>query len=284
MTMSSEFTLHLENLRDNLEQQLDHLLPTAKQEPTQLHQAMRYSTLNAGKRLRPLLVYLTGEMFGANIEKLHIPAAAIEFIHCYTLIHDDLPAMDDDNERRGKPACHIEFDEATAILAGSSLFNLAYQIIVESKHHSDQQKLSMLDTSTNAVGTQGVAGGQALDLAANQNLTPNEFEHISSLKTSALFQAAVKLGAIASNAPSEEINILNNFAYNFGLAFQLKDDLADVEEITENKISYVALCGTEKTRTKTSTLKTQAINNLNNLKPNSEKLIALTELVLVESK
>ncbi len=220
-----------------------------------LQKAMKYSVLNGGKRLRPLMVYITGKTFNAKVECCDAPAAAIEFIHCYSLIHDDLPAMDDDDLRRGKPTCHKMFDEATAILAGDALQCLAFEIISKGPH-SDRQKIRMIETLAKASGGDGMVGGQALDLASqNKELTLDELEKLHSLKTGALFRAAIRLGALAADCDDNILEVLDQFAAKIGLAFQVQDDILDIEGNSEKlgkmtgadvklaKATYPALVG-----------------------------------------
>ena len=226
--MTSELICHYQ---ERIEGVLTHILPSDAHTPLQqLHKAMRYSVLKGGKRVRPLLVYATGALLGVDNHILDIPAAAVELIHCYSLIHDDLPAMDNDDLRRGKPTCHKAFDEATAILAGDALQAEAFTILAQATELSAQQRISMLAQLGRACSSQGMAGGQAIDLAAVGNaLTLAELEVMHSLKTGALIRASVLLGAIAGNADAHMFKRLSDFANALGLAFQIQDDILDVE-------------------------------------------------------
>jgi len=256
--------MKLKNRQQRINQVLEKYLPAADQEPKKLHQAMRYSVLGAGKRIRPLLVYASGETFGADLDKLDIPACAVELIHSYSLIHDDLPAMDNDDFRRGKPSCHKAFDEATAILAGDALFNLAFQILKD---------LEMIAILTKACGSFGMVGGQIMDLEAKQ-LTIEQLDHMHNLKTGALIRASVKLGALAANSVNQhQLDILDNYAQCIGLAFQVQDDILDND-------GYVALLGMEKAKSRLQELKTGAVQCLNDLNTDISTLKSLTFKIL----
>jgi geranylgeranyl pyrophosphate synthase len=209
---------------------LDALLPAPQIEPARLHEAMRYSVMNGGKRIRPLLCYAAGEALGVSPALLDRPAAAVELIHAYSLIHDDLPAMDDDELRRGRPTCHKAFDEATAILAGDALQTLAFQTLAEATELSATARINMVEALAWASGSRGMAGGQALDLAAEgQHLDRAMLEHIHIHKTGALIRCAVRL-AILADGPldAEHAERLDRYAKCVGLAFQIQDDVLDV--------------------------------------------------------
>ena len=195
-----------------------------------LLQAMRYSVLGGGKRLRPLLVYVTGEALGADAALLDAPAAAVELIHSYSLIHDDLPAMDDDDLRRGQPTCHKAFDEGTAILAGDALQALAFDILANGAGLDERARLEMILVLSAAIGTQGMAGGQAIDLAAaGTRMAPDAIEEMHRRKTGALIRASVELGAIAAGwVDPAQRRALQRYGDEIGLAFQIRDDILDV--------------------------------------------------------
>lgn len=274
--MSLTTLLHTYQART--EQALEHWLPAATIHPSPLHTAMRYSCLGGGKRIRPLLVYLTGQMLGAAPRTLDGPACALELIHVYSLIHDDLPAMDDDELRRGKPTCHIQFDEATAILAGDALQSLAFYILAHDPAMVDDAglRLKMLETLALASGSRGMAGGQAIDLAAvgtAMNLAELESMHIH--KTGALIHASVQLGALSQpGVTPAQLDRLGHFARCMGLAFQIRDDILDVEGSTEilgkpqgsdqarNKPTYPALLGLSEARRRADELHQEAIDSL----------------------
>jgi farnesyl diphosphate synthase len=227
----------LQGWQDRIESVLDQVLPPAETYPLRLHEAMRYSVLNGGKRIRPLLVYAAGEALGIPSERLDIQAAAIELIHVYSLVHDDLPAMDDDDLRRGKLTCHKAFDEATAILVGDALQALAFQLL--SAHPqlevSPAQRLRMIEQLAQAAGSRGMVGGQAIDLAAvGQELSEIELENMHIHKTGALIRSSVLLAAYSLEVMDvRRLQQLDHFAKCVGLAFQVQDDILDVESDTQ---------------------------------------------------
>ncbi|GAP66522.1 geranyltranstransferase [Mizugakiibacter sediminis] len=215
---------------------LARVLPPEEQPPAELHRAMRYAVLGGGKRLRPLLVYAAGAALGAPDAALDAPACAVELIHAYSLVHDDLPAMDDDDLRRGRPTCHIAFGEATAILAGDALQALAFELLARDAAPGVDAaaRVEMLRTLGAACGAEGMAGGQALDLAAvGKTLTLAELERMHAYKTGALIRASVRLGALAGGADAATLAALDRYGHAVGLAFQVQDDILDVEGATE---------------------------------------------------
>jgi farnesyl diphosphate synthase len=240
---------------EHIERVLDGALLPESLAPQRLHRAMRYATLDGGKRLRARLVYATGRLFGLSMTQLDSAAAAVEMIHAYSLIHDDLPAMDDDDLRRGKPTVHIAFDEATAILAGDALQALAYQTLVRAEW-PDAAKLAALQELISASGSRGMCGGQQLDMdAGGKTLTLADLQNVHALKTGMLIKAAIRLPAIVADADSDARAALDAFADDLGLAFQIQDDILDVEASTEQlgksvgkdaaqaKATYPALMG-----------------------------------------
>ncbi|SEI49831.1 polyprenyl synthetase family protein [Frateuria terrea] len=211
---------------------LGRVLPSEQQPPLELHSAMRYAVLGGGKRLRPLLVYAAGHALGSDGAELDAPACAVELIHAYSLVHDDLPAMDDDALRRGRPTCHVVYGEAMAILAGDALQALAFEILAHDPHAGTEaaRTLQMLRVLGRACGAEGMAGGQALDLAAvGRKLTLAELEHMHACKTGALIRTSVQLGALATGAGTAAVEALDRYAAAVGLAFQVRDDILDVE-------------------------------------------------------
>ncbi len=218
-----------------MEAALARILPAAELAPQRLHAAMRYTCLDGGKRVRPMLAFAAGEVVGADETVVEAAACAVELIHVYSLTHDDLPCMDDDDLRRGKPTCHIQFDEATALLVGDALQSLAFDVLSRSGLNGPAEvRLEMLSLLARASGSRGMCGGQAVDLAAtgrSLDLAELEFMHIH--KTGALIQAAVQLGALAGGfLPAEARNGLESYARNVGLAFQVMDDVLDAEADT----------------------------------------------------
>jgi farnesyl diphosphate synthase len=219
-------------IQARMEAVLARLLPAARLAPARLHEAMRYAVLEGGKRVRPLLTFAAGELAGAGPERLEVAAAAVELIHAYSLVHDDLPCMDDDVLRRGKPTVHVEYDEATALLAGDALQSLAFQLLAEHTLADDPRaQLEMVKLLAIAAGSRGMAGGQQIDLAATGSaLSVPELEAMHIHKTGALIRAAVLLGAAcggAADAPLRER--LDQYAKSVGLAFQVVDDVLDAE-------------------------------------------------------
>lgn len=253
----------LEQSAARAELALEAALPPATQLPERLHQAMRYSVLGGGKRLRPTLVYAAGQALGAGVEQLDAPAAAVEIIHAYSLIHDDLPAMDDDELRRGKPTCHIAFGEAEAILAGDALQALAFEVLARESRWQPSAQLAMLRLLASACGSLGMAGGQAIDLAAvGRQLTLTELERMHRYKTGALIRASVLLGALAAGCAegSPEYAALDRYGQEIGFAFQVQDDVLDVlgdtavigkpqgSDSARGKPTYPALVGIEESQ------------------------------------
>jgi geranylgeranyl pyrophosphate synthase len=249
-----------------------------------LQKALQYSVLDGGKRLRPLMVYITGRTFGATLDILDTPAAAVELIHCYSLIHDDLPSMDDDDLRRGKPTCHKMFDEATAILAGDALQSLAFEMMAEGPQ-TDAQKIKMISRLAKASGGEGMVGGQTMDLASQgKELTLPALSQLHSLKTGELFRAAIALGAIAANCDEKILAVLDDFAAKIGLAFQIQDDILDVEGCSQKlgklvgadtklaKATYPSLMGLSTAKQKVQELQDQSITLLKTLPCNTLEL------------
>lgn len=220
----------LTHRQQRVEQALSHTLPSSDTPPLRLHSAMRYATLNGGKRLRACLVYATGAALGVELDRLDAPACAVELLHAYSLVHDDLPAMDNDDLRRGKPTCHKAYDEATALLVGDALQTLAFESLAAADL-PPLQRVAMIQTLARAAGSHGMAGGQAIDLAAvGQTLTLAQLEDMHARKTGALIQAAVTLGALAhTHADPDLLSNLDRYARHLGLAFQITDDILDVE-------------------------------------------------------
>jgi geranylgeranyl diphosphate synthase type II len=242
--------------------ELDRLLPKETVEPTQVHQAIRWSMFAGGKRFRPALLLATGQTFGAMPEALGRTACALEMIHTYSLIHDDLPSMDDDDLRRGRPTCHVKFGEATAILAGDALLTRAFQTVAEDARLAPELRVKLIAELAGSAGTpEGMVAGQALDLAAEwRDVSGEELERIHHQKTGALICAAVRCGAMIAGASDDQLAAVTDYAINLGLLFQITDDLLDVTATAEDlgktpgkdarsrKATYPALYGIEATR------------------------------------
>ncbi len=255
---TADFNAWAIDMQARMEKVLEAHMPPATVSPMRLHEAMRYSTLGGGKRVRALLAYAAGEFCGAKLDKIDIPAAAVEIIHAFSLVHDDLPCMDDDDLRRGKPTTHKQYGDALALLVGDALQSLAFQLISQDKLLKNAtQKLQMLHVLALASGSRGMAGGQAIDIESiGIPLTRAELEHMHIQKTGALIRAAALLGAYSTDTPDEEkIKAVDHFAKAIGLAFQVVDDILDCEADTEtlgktagkdklnNKSTYVTILG-----------------------------------------
>jgi len=272
---------------------LTRVLPREDAPPTDLHRAMRYAVLGGGKRLRPVLVHVTGQALGAAPDRLDNAAAAVEIIHAYSLVHDDLPAMDDDDLRRGRPTCHVAFGEAMAILAGDALQALAFEILAADSAHDPRIHVEMLRTLAAACGANGMAGGQALDLAAiGQALTPGQLERMHVYKTGALIRASVRLGALAAGCQDETVlAALDRYGHGIGLAFQIRDDILDVEsdsatlgktagkDLANAKPTYPTVLGMEASRAQLAQLTDQAVAALVPLGAAAGELDALARYV-----
>ena len=266
------FTEWMAVTQDRAESALSRFLPGADSIPARLHQAMRYATLGGGKRVRPLLAFAAGELTDAQPEALDIVGCAVEMIHAYSLVHDDLPCMDDDVLRRGRPTCHVEYDEPTALLVGDSLQTMAFELLASQGIGEPKQQLEMVALLAHASGSRGMAGGQAIDLASvGQPLTQPELELMHALKTGALIRAAVLIGALAGSPMSaDERASLDRFAKRAGLLFQVVDDILDCTASTAtlgktagkdeaaDKPTYVALLGLEKARAYADELRADA--------------------------
>jgi farnesyl diphosphate synthase len=274
----SNLKAYLTACQNRVERALDARLPAENILPQGLHQAMRYSVLDGGKRTRPLLTYATGQALGLSEDLLDAQACAVEFIHVYSLIHDDLPAMDDDDLRRGKPTCHKAFDEATAILAGDALQALAFEVLAnDSSIQVDATaRLKMITTLTKASGSQGMVGGQAIDLASvGTKLTVPELENMHIHKTGALIRASINLAALSKpDIDPVMAKKLDHYAKCIGLSFQVKDDILDVESDTatlgktqgkdedNDKPTYPALLGMAGAKQKAQELHELAVASL----------------------
>lgn len=236
------------------QQRIERILPSfLPPKNSLLHNAMHYATCNGGKRIRPLLVYATGLTFNAALTHLDRIASAIEYIHSYSLIHDDLPAMDNDDFRRGLPTCHKAFDESTAILAGDALHTLAFELLSEACELPHQ--ITILNLLAKATGSRGMVGGQSLDMQANEhNTSIEQLAHIHWLKTGYLFHAAIRMSALASpHITTNSLALLDTFAHHLGLAFQIRDDILDLElggqDASQHKATYPALLGMPASKT-----------------------------------
>ena len=285
-------------IQQEMETTLDALLPSADHEPRALNQAMRYATLGGGKRVRALLTYAAGELGQAPAGALARAAAAVEMIHAYSLVHDDLPCMDDDVLRRGKATCHVAFDEATALLAGDALQTQAFAVLAAPELGVEPaRQLDMLRLLAHASGPLGMAGGQTIDLASvGQALNLPQLEFMHALKTGALIRASVLLGALAGEAlPAEQMGRLDHFSRVIGLAFQVVDDVLDCEadsatlgktagkDAAHDKPTYVSLLGLAEARHMARELRDQAFAALEPFGARAERLRALADYIVVRS-
>jgi farnesyl diphosphate synthase len=260
--MSASFQDWMKTIQAGMEQDMDGYLPAAGAEPAKLHEAMRYALLGGGKRVRPLLVYAAGALFGADAAVLSRAAAAVEMIHAYSLVHDDMPCMDDDELRRGKPTVHVAYDEATALLVGDALQSQAFLVLADAAAVAGlppARLAAMLRLLAHASGSAGMCGGQAIDLdSVGLSLTLEQLERMHQLKTGALLRASVVLGALAGKELDEaELAALNAYARAIGLAFQVVDDVLDAtadsatlgktagKDAADNKPTYVSILGLE---------------------------------------
>jgi len=262
----------LKHYRTRIEEVLAQLLPPANTVPNDLHEAMRYATLGGGKRLRSGLVYATGEALGATLRDLDHAAAAVELIHAYSLVHDDLPCMDDDDLRRGKPSCHKAFGEATALLAGDALQTQAFAVLASASTISADTRVQMVAELARASGSYGMVGGQTLDLKAGPEASVETLEERHMRKTGALIHAAVRLGALV--ARSEVPSALDTYGSALGLAFQIADDLLDVEgeslvvgktvgaDAAAGKATFASVLGVPEARRKAQSLHKDALASL----------------------
>ena len=280
--------------RTRVEATLDRVLPDPADSPCRLHAAMRHGVLNGGKRMRPLLTYATGTAFGASEADLDAAAAAVELVHCYSLVHDDLPAMDDDDLRRGQPTVHVAFDDATAILAGDALQSLAFDVLANAPQPADR-RVAMLAELAQASGAAGMCGGQALDIDATgqaATIDIDALQRLHAMKTGALLRAAVRLGAIAAGADTASRTALDRYADALGLAFQVRDDLLDVEgdaatlgktagkDAAQDKATFPALLGIEASRDRLASLATTMHAALASISADTTLLAALARRVV----
>jgi len=282
--------------QDRIEGTLRAALPAPDIAPARLHSAMRYAVLGAGKRVRPLLAYGAGELASAQLDRVDFAAAAVEMIHAYSLVHDDLPAMDNDVLRRGRPTVHVEFDEATALLVGDSLQSLAFQMLSGHRLADDaRRQVEMVELLARASGSRGMAGGQAIDLESTAKaLTLPELEFMHIHKTGALIRASVALGARCGNALNDtQLDQLDHFSKFIGLAFQVVDDVLDADSSTatlgktagkdalNGKPTYVSALGLERARELAAELRDAALRALDFLPEKGGHLRQLADFIVL---
>ncbi len=293
--MSADFSSWAAERQAAFEEILRHVLPQSDVSPQRLHQAMRYAVLDGGKRVRPLLAFAAGEMTGADVARVNIVAASVELIHAYSLVHDDMPCMDDDVLRRGKPTCHVQYDEATALLVGDSLQTLAFQLLTEHRlSDGPQQQMAMIRLLASASGSRGMAGGQAIDLdSIGKSLTLPELENMHIHKTGALIRAAVLLGAQCGTVSPVQLARLDHYAKCVGLAFQVVDDVLDSEADTatlgktagkdadNDKPTYVTLLGVAAAREMANNLHREALESLAEFGDAAQRLRELADFIVL---
>ena len=282
------------SIQQRIESALDACLPPTTCHPTRLHQAMRYVTLEGGKRVRPLLCHAAGEIFSAPLVALDQMSCAVEIIHVYSLVHDDLPAMDNDVLRRGKPTCHVKYDEATALLVGDALQSLAFHVAAQPLASVPAEtQVAILGLLANAAGSRGMAGGQAIDLeSTGKSLEIVELEFMHLQKTGQLIQAATLLGAHVGGANAQQVQSLVRFANRIGLLFQVIDDILDAEASTEvlgktagkdaasNKPTYLTLLGAKQAHALAAQLCEEAHNALLPFGDAAVRLDQLTDYIV----
>jgi farnesyl diphosphate synthase len=296
MTIPTDFQHWAKSHQQRIETRLLAVLPHPDLAPQRLHQAMRYAVLGGGKRVRPLLAFAAGEVTGADAGRVELAGAAVELIHAYSLVHDDLPCMDDDVLRRGKRTCHVEFDEAFALLVGDALQSLAFQLLAEFRLADDSQaQLEMVKMLAAAAGSRGMAGGQAIDLAATgASLTLPELEFMHIHKTGALIRAATLLGARCGRPlETAELDRLDHFAKCIGLAFQVVDDVLDTEATTatlgktagkdaqHNKPTYVSVLGATDAKKLADDLRGNALSALDGFGARALRLRQLADFIVL---
>ncbi len=293
-----ELNKFLADSAEIVNQALDKLVPAAEIEPKILHQAVRWSLFAGGKRFRPALTLAVGQAFGAEVEKLLPTAAALEMIHTYSLIHDDLPAMDDDDLRRGMPTCHVKFDEATAILAGDVLQNLAFQAIAEDENLSAEIRIRLVSEIARAAGTPfGMVAGQVFDLEGEKRIVSGaQLEQIHRFKTGAMIIAAARAAAIIAKAEENELEAISEYAAQLGLLFQITDDLLDVSGTPEDlgktpgkdaraeKATYPALYGLETAQKLAAETYENCLAALEKIEKNTEILREIADYILYRKK
>ena len=284
----SEFESLLGSYQKRINQTLEGLLPS---DDSILTEAMCYSVLNGGKRLRPILVYLSSELGEANHDSIDTLAGSIELIHCYSLIHDDLPSMDDDDLRRGNPTTHKKYDEATAILAGDALQPLAFELI-SNLDTSDSNKITIVNCLANACGYLGMVGGQIKDIHSKEINTVHDLDIMHSQKTGRLIQASLETSGILSGLDQKDIEALSKYGEKIGLAFQIQDDIIDIEspssisgkdqgsDINQDKITYPSIVGLEGSRTRARELASEAKEILHLSQKNTDNLHKLADYVV----
>ena len=295
--MTAEFDQRIQSYTQQVDAQLELIIPPDTGPASKLYQAMRYSVFNGGKRVRPALCFAAAEAISASDDNTVKIAAAVEMIHAYSLIHDDLPAMDDDDLRRGVPTCHIQFDEATAILAGDGLHSLAFKQLTNLTGITASINLEIIAILSDLAGCNGMVTGQAVDLeSTGTQLSVEELSYMHTHKTGALIEASVVMGAMATNQADEaQVNALRSYARAIGLAFQIQDDILDDESSTEqlgksqgsdsdnNKATYTSILGIEEAKSEAERLYQESLEALSPFDDKAEPLRALAKFIVHRS-
>ena len=284
----SEFEKLLTSYQNRINSKLESLLPS---NDSILSEAIRYSVLGGGKRLRPILVYLIGELGNAENDSLDILAGSVEIIHCYSLIHDDLPSMDDDDLRRGKPTTHKKYDEATAILAGDALQPFAFELVT-TINISDKNKLSIIKSLAQACGYQGMVGGQIKDIHSRDIKDIKSLDMMHSQKTGRLIQCSIETAGILSDLSKQDVESLIEYGDKIGLAFQIQDDIIDIEspstvsgkdqgsDVEKDKLTYPSIVGIENSKARAFSLAKEAKEKLQLLERNTDNLCKLADYIV----
>jgi geranylgeranyl diphosphate synthase, type II len=280
--------------RSAVDAHLDRLMPAEAVPPASIHTAMRYSVFAGGKRIRPILCLETARIFEVNVDASLFPACAIEFIHTYSLIHDDLPALDNDDLRRGKPTCHKKFGDAIAILAGDALLTLAFETIGQAPVSAERRVAMLAEISTSAGTVNGMVGGQVADIEAEGNrVGPEMLEYIHRSKTAALIRASITAGALSAGAPEADVKRLREFGETIGWAFQVTDDILDVEEssaslgktagkdIAQQKATYPSVFGLARSHEIANELASKAVSELATYGQKAKRLRAIAEFLVL---
>ena len=288
----------ISNCVELIDTKLDEIVPAAETEPTKLHKAIRHSLFAGGKRFRPAFVFAVGKTFGVANEKLLGVAAAIEMIHTYSLIHDDLPAMDDDDLRRGRQTCHVKYGEATAILAGDALETFAFQLVAEEENLAPEVRVRLISEIARGAGTPtGMVAGQQVDLESEgKEISVGDLEAIHRGKTGAMIQVSARAAAIIAEVSTEELEAITQYASNLGLLFQITDDLLDVTQTTEvlgktagkdlisKKATYPSFYGVDGTRELAGSVHLETLQALARIEKPTELLVEIADYILRRNK
>ncbi|MFW6151742.1 MAG: polyprenyl synthetase family protein [Verrucomicrobiota bacterium] len=277
-----DFDTYMDDMKKLVDSRLEQALPRISARPPVLHEAMRYSVFSGGKRLRPILCIACCEAVGGDIDLAMTPAAALEILHAYTLVHDDLPCMDNDDMRRGQPSCHIKYDETTAVLAGDGLHALAFELLGACEAPPPYPPNQLVRELAQAVSSRGLIGGQMADLLLHEEPTLADVQYVHATKTAALFRAAARIGAIAGECGFDQLTALTEYGLHLGLAFQIADDLLDkdIDNSTADGVNYLQVASADEAQEKAKELIDKAVASLAQVQSEkTEPLQQLAELV-----